>query len=258
MNTTASITSPTGALGRDRPPALKRLSRVELRKMTDTRSGFWLLLATLALAVTVAIVSAVTGHQRDHTLHDVLNSTLQALNVLLPIVGVLLVTSEYSQRTTLITFVLVPQRLRVLAAKLLAGVVLALVAWVAALALSALGTLVDPASSGAWTLRVGLLAQTILFAVLSMLLRMALGVALLIPAAAIVASFVLPIGFAALTSIHGLDPVSRWLSQSDNLNHLTDHVLDGSEWAHLATTTLLWLALPLSIGVYRLTRNDVR
>lgn len=258
MNTTASVTSPAGALGRDRPPALKRLSRIELRKMTDTRSGSWLLLATLALAVAVAIVSSITGHQRDHTLPDVLSSTLQALNVLLPIVGILLFTSEFSQRTTLITFVLVPQRLRVLAAKLLAGVVLALVAWVAALALSALGTLADPASTGAWTLSAGLLGQTVLFAVVSMLLGMALGAALLNPAAAIVASFVLPIGFAALTSIHGLGPVARWLSQSDTLNHLTDRVLDGSGWGHLLTTLLLWLALPLAIGVYRLTRNDIR
>ena len=256
MNATASVTSPAGGLARDRPPSLQRLARVELRKMTDTRSGFWLLLATLALAVTVAIVSAVAGHQRDHTFHQVLSSTLQALDVLLPIVGILLVTSEFSQRTTLITFVLVPQRLRVLVAKLLAGILLALVAWAAALALSALGTLIDPASSGAWTLSVGLLAQTILFAMLSMLLGMALGAALVIPAAAIVASFALPIGFAALTSIHGLHPLSRWLSQSDNLNHLTDHALDGGEWAHLATTTLLWLAVPLAIGVYRL-RQDV-
>jgi len=244
--------------GRDQRPGLGRLARVELRKMTDTRAGFWLLLATLALALVVVIVSVATGHPRDHSLRELLNNTLQALNVLLPIVGILLVTSEWSQRTTLITFTLIPQRMRVLWAKLIAGILLALIALAAALALSALGALIDPPSTGTWSLSAGMLGQDALFAVLSMLLGMALGAALLIPAAAIVASFALPIGFAALTSIHGLKPVSRWLSQADNLNHLTDHTLPASQWGHLLTAMLLWLAVPLAIGIYRLTYNDVR
>ena len=37
--------------GRDARPGLARLTKVELRKMVDTRSGFWLLLAVLALTV---------------------------------------------------------------------------------------------------------------------------------------------------------------------------------------------------------------
>ena len=41
--------------------------------------------------------------------------------MLLPIVGILLVSSEWSQRTALITFTLVPQRMRVMSAKLAAG-----------------------------------------------------------------------------------------------------------------------------------------
>ena len=49
-------------------------------------------------------------------------------SVLLPIVGILLVSSEWSQRTGMVTFALVPRRGRVIAAKLLASVVLSLVA----------------------------------------------------------------------------------------------------------------------------------
>jgi len=49
-------------------------------------------------------------------------------------VGILLVTSEWSQRASLITFTLVPHRSRVLAAKLLAGVSLAVIGFQVCLA----------------------------------------------------------------------------------------------------------------------------
>ena len=40
--------------------------------------------------------------------------------ILLPIIGILLVSSEWSQRTALITFTLVPKRMRVMSAKIAA------------------------------------------------------------------------------------------------------------------------------------------
>ena len=40
-------------------PGLGRLTLVELRKMTDTRAGFWLLLATAGLTVLVAVVACL-------------------------------------------------------------------------------------------------------------------------------------------------------------------------------------------------------
>jgi ABC-2 type transport system permease protein len=140
--------------GRDRRPGLDQLTRVELRKMYDTRAGFWLLLAGVLLAALTAALTALTGHAQDHTLSNVLNNTTQAINVLVPIVGILLVTSEWSQRTAQITFTLVPQRGRVLAAKLCASVVLATLTFLVALGLSALSprsTRPSSAAPGRWT-----------------------------------------------------------------------------------------------------------
>jgi ABC-2 type transport system permease protein len=109
----------------DARPSLARLTAVELRKAVDTRAGFWLQLGVVGLAITFAILQAVLGHASDHTLRSILESTLFPWYVLLPIVGILLVSSEWSQRTTLVTFTLVPKRTRVLAAKLAAGILLA-------------------------------------------------------------------------------------------------------------------------------------
>jgi ABC-2 type transport system permease protein len=252
--------SPRAGGHRDRRPSLVRLTRVELRKMHDTRAGFWLLLSGLLLTLATVVISVLTGSSSDHTLSNVLNNSTQALNVLLPIVGILLVTSEWSQRTALLTFTLVPQRGRVLAAKISASIVLALVAFVAALALSSAGTALNPSGlDGTWSVSAGVLAQTAVFTVISMLIGVALGSAILVSAPAIVASFVLPLAFSAVTHlIGGLDGVARWLDQGETLTALTDHALSANEWARICTTVLLWLVLPLAVGMWRILRGEIR
>jgi ABC-type transport system involved in multi-copper enzyme maturation permease subunit len=258
---TAQPLSPrTGDQARDHRPGILQLTRVELRKMHDTRAGFWLLLSGLLLTLATVLISVLTGTSSDHTLSQILDNSVQALNVLLPIVGILLVTSEWSQRTALLTFTLVPQRGRVLAAKVSASIVLAVIAFLVALALSAVGTALNPSGAdGTWSLNAGVLGQTALFTVISMLIGVALGSAILLSAPAIVASFVLPLAFSAVTHlIGGLDGVAKWLDQGETLTNLTDHALSGQEWARIGTTALLWLVLPLAIGMWRFLRGEIR
>ena len=95
-------------------PGLGRLVAVELRKMVDTRAGFWLQVAMVVLTVVVVVVRLLVGDAADHTFQSVIDAGLQPAAVLLPVLGILLVTSEWSQRTALITFALVPVRSRVL------------------------------------------------------------------------------------------------------------------------------------------------
>ena len=52
----------------DARPSLARLVRVELRKMTDTRAGFWLLLVTLLLALAGLILTIAFAPDEDRTL----------------------------------------------------------------------------------------------------------------------------------------------------------------------------------------------
>ena len=70
--------------------------------------------------------------------------------------GILSITSEWSQRTALTTFALVPRRERVVAAKLAAVVLAALASVLASLAVAAVGTLVARATGGAGQLVVRL------------------------------------------------------------------------------------------------------
>src|SRR3954465_7849003 len=145
-------------------PGIRRLVTVELRKMLDTRAGFWLQIAMVALTAVVVIARRVFGDGGDHTFAGVLDVGLQPAAVLLPITGILLVTSEWSQRTGMLTFTLVPVRSRVLGAKLIASLLLALAALVMAVAVVAAGVLVaSPDVDGTWSDAAALIGQSAVF-----------------------------------------------------------------------------------------------
>ena len=254
----ATLESPAARVGADRRPGLFRLVGVELRKMVDTRAGFWLQLVTLGLMITLVILNIVFGKNVDQTFQDMLWSALWPATVLLPVVGLLLITSEWSQRTSLITFTLVPRRSRVLAAKLGAGVVLAMVALVTSLAVAVVGTVVaDPGVDGTWSLPPEMLGQAALYVSATMITGLAFGSVLLSSAPAIVLYFVLPLGWTLLASIPTIEGVARWLNAGHSLAPMSEHVLSATEWARAGTTLAVWMLLPLVIGVWRISRNEI-
>ena len=91
-----------------------------------------------------------------------------------------------------------------------------------------------------------------------MLGGIAFGAALLASAPAIVLYFVLPIGWSIIGSIAALEGAARWLDGSRTLTPLVEETLSGTQWARVAATLALWLVLPLLIGLWRITRGDVR
>jgi ABC-2 type transport system permease protein len=81
---------------------------------------------------------------------------------------------------------------------------------------------------------------------------------LLNSAAAIVLSFALPTVFAILFSWDKISGAAPWLDQSTAQTPLQDHSASGSDWAHLAVNTLIWVVLPLAFGACRLMRSEVK
>src|SRR3954447_16170540 len=106
---------PTRAVAQ--PVPLTRLTSLELRKMFNTRSGFWLM-ASIAITALLATGAVILFASDD----DIKYSTFAAaigfpMAVILPMTAILAVTSEWSQRSGLTTFTLVPHRGRVVLAK---------------------------------------------------------------------------------------------------------------------------------------------
>lgn len=245
-------------LAPDTRPGLARLTRVELRKMIDTRSGFWLLFAVAALMVLVVVVVMITGEGQDRILQKVLSDAVQTAAVLVPVVGILLITAEWGQRTGLITFALVPQRLRVILAKILAGTLLCLAALVIALPLSALAVAIgSPSANGVWSLPGALLGQDAIYLLIAMMTGLAFGIALLSSAPAIVLYFGLPIAIGALGSISIFEGPAEWLS-TEAFESLTTELQSGKDWAQVGTAVLLWIGVPLAIGLWRLRHHEVK
>lgn len=244
--------------GRDTRPGLGRLTAVELRKMTDTRSGFWLLVSVVGLILAVVVISILSGSSDSHTLEQVFSNAVQPAAILLPVVAILLVTAEWTQRTALITFTLVPRRGRVLTAKILASLVLAAAALVACLVLSAIGTAFGgSAADDAWSLPLAMLGQNALYVVASMLMGLGFGAIMLASAPAIAVYFAVPLALTAIGAIHALESAVRWIDESQTLGVLTEHTLSGTEWGRATVGLLLWVAIPLLAGLWRFRKAEI-
>jgi ABC-2 type transport system permease protein len=255
---TAAVLPAPIAAGRDTRPGLGRLTLVELRKMTDTRAGFWLQLAVIGLTIAVAGLLVGFGEAQDQTFENMLQATMQPSANLLPIIGILLVSSEWSQRTAQQTFTLVPRRPRVIGAKLLASLVVAVAAFLVSVVVALLATAIAGTDApGAWSLPAGELGQIALLLAIAMVGGVAFGALLLASAPAIVAYILAPIAWAALLSIPAFDAVAPWLDGSRSYAPMTEGVMSVTQWAHVGTTTALWLALPLALGLARITRSEV-
>jgi ABC-2 type transport system permease protein len=262
MSATASL-KPTAGLarsaGKDHRPGMGRLVAVELRKMVNTRSGFWVPIAVAAVTALVAIIASANHGGRAATFTHVLHAVAQPSALLLPVMGVLLICSEWSQRTTLTTFTLVPNRWRVIGAKLGASLIVSTLALIACLLFTVLFvSLLGHHPGGAGSLSWQVIGQSWLFIALGMVMGLAFGAAVLVSAPAIVAYLLLPTIWAAVTgAISALNGVSHWLSADNTLDPLTRYALSGTEWAQAATTVAVWIGIPLVIGLLRIGRGDL-
>ncbi|GAB3658754.1 hypothetical protein GCM10027596_15420 [Nocardioides korecus] len=269
MSSTATAPAVPGTidLGRHRPISFATLTRVELRKSYDTRAGFWLLLVT-AILTTVAMVVVflvAATHDVALSLGSFIGTTAYTSSFLLPVLGIMLVTGEWGQRTAMVTFTLEPHRSRVILAKLVAGLLLALgvalVAMVAAVLATALYSLTSAGST--WSLDKVSIWGFLLTQLFAMLTGFALAALLLNTAAAIVVyfaySFVLPILFALGANFLGwFSDLRPWIDFADAQRPLFDGSMSGEGWAHLVVSGLLWLGVPLALGLWRVLRAEVK
>jgi hypothetical protein len=188
------------------------------------------------------------------------------LALLLPVMAILSVTSEWSQRSGLTTFTLVPHRGRVISAKLLVSIVLGAVSIGLALAIGALGNVVGSAIAGVptvWDVSSGQMATLVLANVLNLLIGFMLGVLIRNSPAAIVGyvvySFVLPTLSMLLASFQDWwEKAQPWLDFNWAQGPLYDGGLSSSEWAHLGVAGLIWLVVPLAVGLVMVMRSEVK
>ncbi|MGA8210259.1 MAG: ABC transporter permease [Nocardioidaceae bacterium] len=238
----------------------RALVGVELRKLADTRSGKWLLIAIGAITALIIVIFFFTAPAADRTFLSFVGVTATPQGFLLPVLGILLVTSEWSQRTALTTFTLVPARSRVLAAKVVAALLAGLAAIVLALAVAAVAAALGGAEDawvGAGTDDLG---KFTLLQATGVLQGLAFGLLFLNSAAAIVTFFVLPTAFTIVASLWGpLRDAAPWVDIGTAQQPLFgDNDLTGEQWVQVATTAAIWVVLPFVLGLLRVRRAEVK
>lgn len=248
---------------------LGRLVKVELRKMFDTRSGFWLMasIAIVATIATIVVILVQTLNENAHITYSAYGSAVGfPMAVLLPIIAILAVTGEWSQRTGLITFTLVPHRGVLIAAKALAAVIVGAASMLLAMGLGAIGNVIGSAIAGAdlvWDLGVGEFFLILLANVLGLLIGFMLGVLIRNSAAAIVGYFVyslvLPGLLELLSQLVGwFKDIRPWIDFNFAQGKLFDPPVSGEQWAQVGTSGLIWFVIPLALGIWAVLRSEVK
>ena len=246
---------------------LSRIVKVELRKMFDTRSGFWLM-ASIGIIAALATLSVILFVPDEGITYASFGAAVGfPMAVLLPIMAILAVTGEWSQRTGLITFTLVPHRGQVILAKVIAAVSVGVVSMLLAFAIGAVGNIVGSALNGVdatWDMTFAVFLQIILANILGLLVGFMLGVLIRSTPGAIVAyfvySFVLPAIFAALAAFQEwFRDIQLWIDFGSAQAPLFDGGgPTGEEWAQIGVSGMIWLVIPMVIGVWAVLRSEVK
>jgi ABC-2 type transport system permease protein len=251
----------------DVPPIpLPTVTAVELRKMFDTRSGFWLM-SSIGILSVLATGAVILFAPDDALAYGNFAAAIGfPMAVVLPMIAILSVTGEWSQRSGLTTFTLVPNRGRVVLAKAIAAVGVAIVSMVIAMVVGALGNVIGSNIAGVptvWNATATDLLYIVLANVLGLLMGFTLGVLIRNSAGAIVAYFVYSLllptvaGMLAATQEWFAD-LRVWVDFQNNQSLLFDAGFTGEQWAQLAVTAVLWMVLPMAFGVWRVLRSEVK
>jgi ABC-type transport system involved in multi-copper enzyme maturation permease subunit len=265
---TATTIDPVG-LGRRTelaPIPLRRVLRVELRKMFDTRSGFWLI-ASIAITGLIATVATIAfAPDKDLTYYNFAKAVGFPITVILPMVSLLSITSEWSQRSGLTTFTYVASRRRVMWAKTLCSVAIAVASMLFAFAIGAVGNVIGSAIAGTptvWGLSLGHAVTIVLGNLVSLSIGTMLGMLLRSSAGGLVVYFVLVLvipNLSALlaTSQEWYERLQPWVDLPYAQSYLFDGIHTGAQWAHVAIAFTLWIILPGLVGLRRVMRAEVK
>ena len=245
---------------------MSRIVSVELRKSFDTRSGFWLLasIAILSVIATGAVILFAPDSAIDYETFATAFGFPMA--VILPMIAILSVTSEWSQRSGLTSFTLVPHRGRVIAGKAIVALAVGVVSMLLAAAIGSLGNILGAAIVGidpVWNVSALEFGYIVFANILGMAVGFMLGVLIRNSPGAIVGYFVYSLLLPTITSV--LAETQEWFADKQawvDFNYaqgaLFDGSLSGEQWSQLGVTGLIWLVIPLTIGLWAVLRSEVK
>lgn len=269
--TAAPVAAPTLDVSGTKPIPFWRLVLVELRKAYDTRAGFWLLFTIGLLISLLQVIFLISFLLQDFvraSFTDFTGNVWLVSLVLVPMLPILLVTTEWTQRSGVVTFAIEPNRVRVILAKLVVAVLLALAAVVLMMVVAAACTAIaDLAKPEFTTWRI---EEEFVFlgAPLTVLTTTVFGFAvacLLLNTPAAIVLFLLSwyASVGVLAAVAALIPafvdVLPWVTLQVNVLLLADGLPpDAEAWGNLLVSLALWIGVPLGLGMWRILKAEVK
>lgn len=272
-----ATTAPAGPDVGTAPASLAHALQSEWTKLRSVRSTAWTLLALFVITVGFGILTSwLTSHYwskaspADKFNFDPTSTSLAGLafgQLAIAVLGVMVITSEYSTGGIRTTLVAVPSRMRLLAAKIgvflvaafVAGVITSFVAFFAGQAFFAgAGGPVGASLSQPGVLR-GVFGGA-LYITASGMFGLAIGVLLRHTAGAITVAvaflFVIPIVLAAIPGSAG-KAIQRYFTSNagQQIGYVHQHGNYLTPWVGFGVFCL-WFIVPLIVGAYLMRRRD--
>lgn len=254
-----------------------RLVAVEWRKAVDTRAGRWLLIITgLFILIAMSLMLLILSLEDMRVGHDTWfeNMTIP-VSLLVPVFAVLVVTSEWGQRTALVTFALEPHRARVILAKFVVVLMLAGATMLTAFVCSSVGNVLAAAitdGTASWELEGSTLFWSVALQMLYFAMTFGLAMLMLSTPGAIaiayVVSLILPL-MVYLPLVFAFDWARDLLPWID-MTYAAMPIMSGqymwelpadvtgTNYAQLAVAVTIWVVIPLTTGFVRILRAEIK
>jgi ABC-2 type transport system permease protein len=252
-----------------------RLVRLEARKLADTRAGFWLLLITglligLAMAITLLVVLLNDLEITANTFSQIMTFPL---SLLVPVLAITSLTSEWSQRTGLVSFTLEPHRMRVIRAKLVTVMALSVTTIALAIAFGAIGNVLYGLMSGndiVWDIDAGTFAWIIAQQLLYFVMAFAFGMLILSTPGAIaiyyIVALLLPLMVYGIlyANFEWARDIIPWIDLGYAMapylrpEDPTIGEANATTLIQVIVTTFVWVVVPLVLGARRVARAELK
>jgi ABC-type transport system involved in multi-copper enzyme maturation permease subunit len=233
------------------------LCYIELRKTTDTRSGRWILAVIFVFSL-LALIWVIAHPEIQVSFHEYSDGVASTVVFIAPIIGLLAITSEWTQRTALTTFTLTPRRWRVLAAKYVATIAMCVSTIIVGLLLAACATAIGGLVHGhaSFDHMAGDVRGDIVVIVLQGAMAAGFGSLAGQTPLALGAFLAAPTAFASVSTqlLGGLSP---WFDIFETYSRLWSR----QPFDHLGqtlTSIACWILIPGALGAYRTIRREVK
>ncbi len=260
MSTTAIATPPIAVRNAAiRGQSFPLLVRTEVRKAVDTRSGRIVLAGILLLSLGALVYHVVRASAEPVTYEQVFGGAVAPVLVLLPVVGILAMTGEWTQRTALTTFTLSPRRVRVLVAKFVSALVLSVVVVSVVASLAAVATVLagQVGGGGATFDDMGrIVGGALVINALNVVMGAAFGAVMSVTAVAVLAFYIAPNVWGGLAP-QLLKERADWLDIFAAFTRIAEFRL-GDDLPQTVTAVTAWVLVPLVAGLFFASRREVK